>query len=291
MLMTPSVELNNGISLPMVGLGTSKLPLERMDSIVATAFSCGYRKFDTAWLYKNEVALGKAFRTNNLKREDLFITSKLHDKDLKPVSFFEKIHLSKRTVRKSFEDTCKRLQTDYLDLYLLHWPFENYIELWDEMVKLYNQGRVRAIGVCSFLQPHLQNLQRSSSVIPAVNQFEINPYNTQKDLIAFCQQLGIHVEAYATFGTTKKNDVASQEMLQHIVLQSIAEKYGKTVSQVILRWSVQQGISVIPRSSSIQHQKENIDIFDFTLSDEDMDAINQLNQNRYSRGNPHKTLK
>lgn len=280
--------LNNGVKMPMVGLGTHKIPNNQIENVIALSYELGYRKFDTAWLYQNEKFIGNAIKNNNIPRDQIFLTSKLHIDNL----YFKGYHsrgfnIRISSVKKAFENSCKKLRTDYLDLYLIHWPFYKYEKLWEEVLKLYEDRRVKAIGVSSFLPKHMDNLIQNTSVLPAVNQFEINPRNTQISEVAYNQSLGIHVEAYASFGTTKVNESASIDIIGNKDIQTIADIYGKTPSQIILRWSVQKGISVIPRSKSRNHLMENLDIFDFKLSSEDMNVIDGLNENRYSRGNPH----
>lgn len=280
--------LNNGVKMPMVGLGTHKLPNEQLNNIIPLAYELGYRKFDTAWLYENEQCIGNALKTNNIPREQIFLTSKLHNDNLYLGGYHRRIpNLRIRSVRKAFENSCKKLGTDYLDLYLIHWPFDGFEKMWEDVVKLYEDRRIRAIGVSSFLPKHLDDLLSKTSVIPAVNQFEINPRNSQTKEILYNQNKGIHVEAYASFGTTKANETASTDILGNESILAISESHGKTPSQIILRWTTQKGISVIPRSKSRNHLMENLNIFDFELSPEEMKSIDALNQNQYSRGNPH----
>lgn len=280
--------LNNGVKMPMVGLGTHKLPNEQLNNIIPLAYELGYRKFDTAWLYENEQYIGNALKTNNIPREQIFLTSKLHNDNLYLGGYHRRIpNLRIRSVRKAFENSCKKLGTDYLDLYLIHWPFDGFEKMWEDVVKLYEDRRIRAIGVSSFLPKHLDDLLSKTSVIPAVNQFEINPRNSQTKEILYNQNKGIHVEAYASFGTTKANETASTDILGNESILAISESHGKTPSQIILRWTTQKGISVIPRSKSRNHLMENLNIFDFELSPEEMKSIDALNQNQYSRGNPH----
>lgn len=280
--------LNNGTNIPMVGLGTHMIPNNQMTKVIATAYEVGYRKIDTAWLYGNEEFIGKALKENDIPREELFITSKLHINNL----YFRGYHsrfpnFRIRSVRRAFEGSCKRLGTDYLDLYLIHWPFRGYEKMWDELVKLHEEGRIRAIGVSSFLPKHLESLQQHSGIIPAVNQFELNPINSQVEDTEYNQNKGIHVEAYASFGTSRANETASNAILGNEIILEIAANHQKTPSQIVLRWTVQRGVSVIPRSRSREHLAENLDIFDFELSEEEMSAVYAINQNKYSRGNPH----
>ncbi len=282
--------LNNGVTMPMVGLGTHGIPNDKLYDVMPLAFELGYRKFDTAWQYYNEEYIGDAIARNQIKREALFLTSKLHIDNLyihryhKTLSF---LNIPVRSVRRAFEASCRRLKTDYLDLYLVHWPFMGYQKMWDEIVSLYEEGRIRAIGVSSFLPEHIDNLLKTTGVIPSVNQYEVNPFNAQFNETDYNKRKGICVEAYASFGTTVTNEKASVDMLGNETILSISENHKKTPSQIILRWTVQRGISVIPRSKSRMHLSENLDIFDFVLSDEEMAAIAALNRNQYSRGNPH----
>lgn len=284
------VILNNGVKMPMVGLGTHKIPNEQLKNVIPLAYELGYRKFDTAWLYQNENIIGCALKDNNIAREDIFLTSKLHVDNLYLGGYHRRIpNLRIRSIKSAFEGSLKRLKTDYIDLYLIHWPFDGYEWMWEELVQLYESKRVRAIGVSSFLPQHLDALLSRTAIIPMVNQFEINPRNTQTSEISYNQSRGIHVEAYASFGTTKANETASIDIMGNDCIQTIANKYGRTSSQIILRWTIQKDISVIPRSKSRGHLMENLDIFNFQLSAKEMEMIDGLNLNRYSRGNPHFT--
>lgn len=282
------VSLNNGVKMPLVGLGTHQIPNDQIDRIIKTAYDVGYRKFDTAWLYQNEEVIGNALINNSIPREEVFLTSKLHIDNLYLGGYHRRLpNFPITSIRRAFENSCKRLHTDYLDLYLIHWPFPGYEKMWEEVVKIYETGAIRAIGVSSFLPRHLDVLSSRFDIVPAVNQFEVNPMNAQFIETEFNQSKGIHVEAYASFGTSKTRETASTDLLGNEVIVSIARNHEKTSSQVILRWTIQRGISVIPRSKSKSHLEENIDIFGFDLSADEMSAINALNQNKYSRGNPH----
>lgn len=274
--------------MPMVGLGSHMIPNDQMSKVICAAYEVGYRKIDTAWLYGNEEFIGKALKEIGIPREEMFITSKLNINNLYWHGYHQKLpNIRIRSVRRAFEESCKRLGTDYLDLYLLHWPSPGYEKQWEDVTKLYDEGRIRAIGVSSFLPKHLERLFSNSSVVPAVNQFELNPINSQVNETHFNQSKGIQVEAYASFGTTKAKETASSEILGHQNILSIAEAHKKTPSQIVLRWTIQRGVTVIPRSKSREHLAENLNIFDFNLTEEEMAAIYAMNQNRYSRGNPH----
>lgn len=274
--------------MPMVGLGSHMIPNDQITKVICAAYEVGYRKIDTAWLYGNEEFIGKALKENDILREEMFITSKLNINNLYWRGYHQRLpNIRIRSVRRAFEESCKRLGTDYLDLYLLHWPSPGYEKQWEDVTKLYNEGRIRAIGVSSFLPKHLERLFSISSIVPAVNQFELNPINSQVDETSFNQSKGIQVEAYASFGTTKARETASSDILGHQTILSIAETHKKAPSQIVLRWTVQRGVTVIPRSKSREHLAENLNIFDFNLTEEEMAAIYAMNQNRYSRGNPH----
>lgn len=283
------VKLNNGEVMPMVGLGTHKIPNEQMNDVIPLAYELGYRKFDTAWLYQNEEVIGRAIKNNNIPRDQLFITSKLHIDNLYYHRYrYNKFNIRVKSVKKAVIESCIRLGFDYLDLYLVHWPFPGFIKMYEDVLKLQEKGIIKAVGVSSFLPTHLEQLEKASLPIPAVNQFEINPLNSQIEETLYNQNKGIHVEAYASFGTTRATESASNDILGNEDIIKIGEAHGKTPSQVVLRWTVQRGISVIPRSKSRKHLADNLDIFDFSLSDEEMERINALNQNRYSRSDPHK---
>lgn len=283
------VKLNNGEDMPMVGLGTHKIPNEQMNDVIPLAYELGYRKLDTAWLYQNEEVIGKVIKNNNIPRDQLFITSKLHIDNLYYHRYrYNKFNIRVKSVKKAVTESCKRLGTDYLDLYLVHWPFPGFIRMYEDVLKLQEKGIIKAIGVSSFLPIHLEQLENASLPTPAVNQYEVNPFNSQIEETLYNQSKRIHVEAYASFGTTRATESASNDILGNEDIIKIGEAHGKTPSQVVLRWTVQRGISVIPRSKSRKHLADNLDIFDFSLSDDEMERINALNQNRYCRSDPHK---
>lgn len=279
--------LKNGVEIPMVGLGTHGIPNDQLPHVIDMAYSIGYRKFDTAWLYQNEAIIGDAIKKYDIPRHNLFLTTKLHIDDLYFKGYHRRIpNLRIKSVAKAFEQSCRRLGTDYIDLYLIHWPFPHYEMMWDEVVKLYKAGRIRAIGVCSFLPSHIEDLMKYSDFLPQVNQYEMTPINTLEPQTDSHQKRGIHTEAYSLFGTTKTNENASSSIIANETVQKIAIAHGKTPTQVILRWAIQRGFSVIPRSKSEIHLKENLDVFDVNLTREEMDLISAMNQNKYNRGNP-----
>ena len=178
--------LNNGLQMPAIGFGTAALPVVSISEIIQSAYSNGYRMFDTAWHYYNEKELGVAIKRLNIHRNEIFITNKLHADNLYLGSPFRRFNIPVRSIKRAFENTLSNLQMDYLDLYLIHWPFPNYEHMWEEVSKIYEKGLVKAIGVCSFEPEHLERLKQISGITPAVNQFEISPLNTQKQLIKYC---------------------------------------------------------------------------------------------------------
>lgn len=280
--------LYNGVDLPLVGLGTHGIDNDKLGDCIGLAYSLGYRKFDTAWLYGNEKIIGDAIKKYAIPRSEIFLTSKLHINNLYFNGYHNNIpNLKVRSVKRAFEASCKRLGTDYLDLYLIHWPFPYKEKMWEELEKLYSKGRIRAIGVSSFLPSHIEELMLHTDLLPHVNQYEVTPINTLVKQTLELQSKGIHTEAYSLFGTTKTNENASVSILGSEIISDIALTHGKSPSQIILRWAIQRGFSVIPRSKSIIHLKENLDIFDFSLTNEEMESINKMNRDIYSRGNPN----
>ena len=289
------VTLNNGVKMPMVGLGTFNIPLEKMVDVVGNAYKLGYRQFDTAWKYRNEGNIARALKVNGIKRENVFITTKVDVDAL----YYWGYHYGKRgifnvrsfkSIRKAIEESFEHLGTDYIDLFLVHWPYPIYRKMYKELESFYREGRIRAIGVCSCLPPHLEALKEVSDIVPAVNQFEISPLNTQKKLIKYCQERGIAVEAMSTFSHFRSS-VPRQEIFGNDILQSIAEKYQKSVSQIVLRWLVQQGIIVIPKTCNMTHLQENISLFDFELTVEEMSRIDSLDGGKFLNYNPYNALK
>ena len=281
--------LNNGVKMPAIGFGTAALPVDDIDGIIRSAYEAGYRMFDTAWHYYNEGKIGNALAGLNISRDEIFITNKLHADNLYLGRPFRRFQIPVRSIRRAFENTLSKLRTDYLDLYLIHWPFQNYEHLWEEIVKLQEKGRIKAIGVCSFEPEHLERLKQVSGIVPAVDQFEISPLNTRKPLIEYCKKNGIQVEAFSAFGVGRNKNVVP-DIMSDATLAGIAKAHGKTIAQIILRWLVQQDIIVIPRSKNPVRQKENISVFDFELTDEEMGVIDGMNMNHFVYGNPRTTL-
>lgn len=272
--------------LPLLGLGTYLMHGKILNETIRSAYALGYRCFDTAWLYRNEKDLGKVISELQIDRRTLFITSKI---DWKQFCFvFPRFNIWSTKKRKSIQrcvfDTLHRLNMDYVDLYLIHWPNPHYyIEIWKTLLNIKGE-QIHSLGVANFLQPHIERLYAETGVYPDVNQIELHPLNTQKELIAYCKKHNIVVQAHTPLAQ------GSRELFENEVLLSLSHKYEKTVSQIVLRWIVQQGIAVCPKSVHYNRLKENIEIFDFYLSDADMLLIDSLNKNKYFHNDPHKTL-
>jgi diketogulonate reductase-like aldo/keto reductase len=283
--------LVNGVQVPLVGLGTYKISNEEMPSVLQKAFDCGYRKIDTARYYKNEEVIGRAISEIGIPRNELFITTKMDVEYLyKSISFFgrrKKLPIRRQSLRSALFQQLERLRTDYVDMYMLHAAIPRYYKYWGESVKkLYKEGYVKSIGVCSFSIRDFELYDAELHDLPMINQIEVSPYNTNKEIISYCKGKNVQVEAFATFGTTKKNPVAAADLLENEIINNISKRHGKTPSQVILRWVLEQGISVIPKAKSEKHLFENINVFDFELSADEMRLIDTLNENvkrRYFR--------
>ena len=254
------VRLNNGVMMPAVGFGVYQIPVDETEKIVNKALEVGYRMFDTASAYFNEEQVGKAIASSAIKREELFITTKLWVQDYE----YE-------DALKAFDLSLHKLGLDYIDLYLLHKPYGNYYAAWRALEKLYKEGLIRAIGITSFSNERLLDLCLHNEVKPALNQIETNPFFQQHSANAFLKSEGIQHEAWAPFAEGK-NDIFNNE-----VLKLIAENHHKSVGSVILRWLNQRNIVVIPKTVRKERMIENFNIFDFTLSDDEMQAIAALN--------------
>jgi len=255
-----TVKLNNGVEIPILGFGVFQIndPAECERSVV-DAIQTGYNHIDTAASYQNEEAVGRGIKQSGVAREELFITTKL----------WIQSNGYEGTI-KAFENSLKRLQLDYIDLYLIHQPFGDVYGEWRAMEELYQQGKARAIGVSNFPPDRIMDLMIHNKIAPAVNQIEVNPFQQQIDTQTFLQDNGIQVEAWAPFAEGKNN------IFQNELLLSIAAKHKKSVAQVILRWIVQRGIITLAKSTRKERMIENISVFDFELSAEDMAAITTL---------------
>lgn len=260
-------QLYNGVQIPCVGFGTWQTPNgETAISAVKEAIALGYRHIDTAAGYGNEESVGLAVKESNIERKDLFITSKLHNSD----------HGYEATL-KAFEQTMNKLDMDYLDLYLIHWPNpvkfrdcwkEANAGTWKAFEELYEAGRIRSIGVSNFMPHHMDALLETAKVVPMVNQIRLCPGETQEKTVEYCKARGILLEAYSPLGTGRVFEVPE--------MKALSEKYGKTIAQICLRWSLQMGWLPLPKSVTASRMKENADIFDFELSGADMEAIANL---------------
>ena len=255
--------MNNGVMMPAIGYGVFQIPQSETERCVTDALELGYRMIDTAASYFNEEQVGFAIRRSGLKREELFVTTKLWVQDYEYDDAL-----------RAFDRSMKLLGLDYLDLYLLHKPYGNYYASWRAAERLYKEGRIRAIGVTSFSDERLQDLFLHNEVKPAVNQIETNPFFQQQASNAFLRGEGIQHEAWAPFAEGKDG------LFAHPVLQSIAARHGKTVGQVVLRWLNQRGIVVIPKSTRRERMAENLDICGFTLTDADMAAIAAMDRGK-----------
>lgn len=280
--------LINGVQVPLVGLGTYKIPNDEIPSVLQRAFEYGYRKIDTARYYKNEEVIGKAISEIEIPRTELFITTKMDVEFLyKSIEFLghkKKLPIRRQSLRSALFQQLERLHTDYVDMYLLHTAIPKYYKYWGkEVKKLYEEGYVKSIGVCTFSLHDFELYEAELKDLPMVNKIEISPFNTNKEIISYCKGRGVHLEAFATFGTTKKNPVAATELLENEIITDIAKKHGKTPSQVILRWVLEQGISVVPKARGEKHLFENINVFDFELSTDEMQLIDTLDKHVYHR--------
>ena len=252
--------LNNGVEMPILGFGVFQVTdAEVCERSVYEAVQAGYRLIDTAASYLNEEAVGRAIKSGGVPRDDLFVTTKLWIQDA-----------GYESTKKAFEKSLKRLQLDYLDLYLIHQPYGDVYGSWRAMEELYREGRIRAIGVSNFQSDRIMDLIVHNEVVPAVNQIETHPFNQQIETQKLLQENNVQIESWGPFAEGKNN------IFQNELLLSIAGKYRKTVAQVILRWLTQRGVVVIPKSVRKERIVENFNIFDFELSSEDMDAIKAL---------------
>lgn len=260
------VKLNNGVEMPILGFGVFQVTdLAECERSVVDAIETGYRLIDTAQSYMNEAAVGKAIKRSNVAREDLFITTKLWIQS----NGYE-------GAKKAFENSLKKLQLDYLDLYLIHQPFGDVYGEWRAMEELYKEGKVRAIGVSNFQPDRLIDLIIHNEIVPAVNQVETHPFHQQHDAHQFMIDNNVQIESWGPFAEGK-NDIFRNELLT-----AIGEKYNKSIAQIILRWLIQRGVIAIPKSIRKERMAENLNIFDFDLSAEEMEKIKQLDTNASS---------
>lgn len=254
------VTLNNGVDMPILGFGVYQITdPTQCEQAVSDALAVGYRHIDTAAAYLNEEAVGRALRASGLPRDELFITTKLWIQDA-----------GYESAKTAFQRSLDRLGLDYLDLYLIHQPFNDYYGAWRAMQELYGQGRVRAIGVCNFMPDRLVDLMAHNEVAPAVNQVETNPFCQRVDDQKLMAEKGVHMESWGPFAEGRNNLFANE------TLQAVAARHGRSVAQVVLRWLIQRGVMCIPKSVHRDRIEQNFQVFDFTLDDADMAAIAAL---------------
>lgn len=260
----PVITMNNGIDIPVLGFGVWQMEnLQECEDAVVKAINTGYRMIDTASIYMNETAVGAAIKNSGVDREDLFITSKLWVQD----HGYDK-------AKSAFQRTLDRLQLDYLDMYLLHWPFGNFLGAWKALEELYHEGKIKAIGVCNFTVEKLEELKENSTVIPVVNQIELHPLFQQNELQVYNRENKIVTQPWSPLGN------GNADLLNNSDLKTIADNYGKTVAQVILRWHLQEGFCVIPKSVTPSRIEENFNVFDFELSEDEMNVVRSLNTDK-----------
>ncbi|MEN3583387.1 MULTISPECIES: aldo/keto reductase [unclassified Streptomyces] len=261
----PPITLNNGVEMPQLGLGVWQVPDDEAERTISAALEAGYRSVDTASFYENEAGTGKALAASGIPREDLFVTTKLWNSDQ-----------GHDAALRAFDRSLTKLGLDYVDLYLIHWPMparDQYVETYRALESLNADGRIRAIGVSNFLPAHLERLIAETSIVPAVNQIELHPHLQQHASREFHARHGIATEAWSPLGQ-------GRGLLEVPALVAIAQKHERTPAQVVLRWHVQTGNVVIPKSATPSRIRENIDVFDFALDDEDITAIGALNEDR-----------
>ena len=255
-----TVTLNNGVKMPMLGLGTFQAEKgEAARSAVLWALEAGYRHIDTAAAYGNEQDVGQAIRESGIPRSEIFLTTKLWNNE-------------QADALRAFDDGLKRLGLDYVDLYLVHWPLKDTRRAaWQAMVKIYESGRARAVGVSNYTPAHLQEAQSISSLVPAVNQFEISPFLTRPLVVDYCVQHNIQVESYSPLARGKK--------WGDPVIAGLAERHGKSAAQIMIRWALEKGYVVIPKSTRRERIIENASVFDFALTPQEIQQLDLLNQN------------
>ena len=269
----PDVSLNDGRSIPQLGFGVFQIDPAETAQAVRTALEIGYRHIDTAEMYGNEAEVGEGIRTSGLDRDDVFVTSKLNNGFHEPDA-----------ARRAFDETLTKLGTDHVDLFLIHWPLPtryggDFVSTWKVLEEFYRDGRARSIGVSNFTPHHLRRLARESDVIPAVNQVEVHPFFTNDEVRAYGAEHGIATEAWSP--------IAQGGVLDDPTIKTIADRVGKSTAQVTLRWHVQLGHIVFPKSVTPERIKANYEIFDFDLTDEDLSLISALDQGEKGRTGPN----
>ena len=274
MTAVPQIALNNGQSIPQLGFGVFQIEPKDTVEAVSTAFQVGYRHIDTAEMYGNEKEVGEAVAKSGLDRAEVFVTSKLANDAHRPDD-----------ARRAFGASLEALGFDYLDLFLIHWPLPtkydgDFVSTWQTLEEFYREGRARSIGVSNFQPHHLRRLHEATEITPAVDQIEVHPFLTQDDVRSFCAEHQIAVEGWSPIG--------QGAVLDDPAIGSIAEQVGKTPAQVVLRWHIQRGDIIFPKSVTPSRIKENFEIFDFELSDGDVAEISALNKNQRNGADPDK---
>ena len=272
-MAVPDLTLNDGTTIPQLGFGVFQVPPEETADTTGKAFEVGYRHIDTAEMYKNERGVGEAFRNSGLGRSEVYITSKLNNGFHRPDD-----------ARRAFDGTLEALGMDYVDLFLIHWPLPtlydgDYVSTWQTLIEFKREGRARSVGVSNFQVAHLERLAAETDLVPAVNQIEVHPYFTNEAVRAYGQAHGILTEAWSP--------IAQGGVLEDPVITEVAERLGKTTAQVTLRWHVQRGDIIFPKSSTPSRMKENFEIFDFELSEGEMAHITALDKGEEGRTGPN----
>jgi 2,5-diketo-D-gluconate reductase A len=268
----PEVMLNNGQLIPQLGFGVFLIPPAQTEAAVTHALHAGYRHIDTAEMYRNEAEVGQAISKSGLSRGEVFVTTKLNNGAHEPDD-----------ARRAFDGSLKALGTDYVDLFLIHWPLPtryggDFVSTWRTLEEFYSDGRARSIGVSNFQPHHLRRIHTDGEITPAVDQVEVNPYLTQDEVRQFCAEHQIAVEAWSPLGRGS--------VLGDPTIDDIARRYGKTPAQVVLRWHIERGDVIFPKSVSAARIRENIEIFDFELAPDDVEAISALNRNQRTGPDP-----
>ena len=274
MTAIPEIMLNNGQRIPQLGFGVFLIPPAQTEAAVTHALQAGYRHIDTAQMYRNEAEVGQAISKSGLSRGEVFVTTKLNNGEHRPDD-----------ARRAFDSSLKALGTDYVDLFLIHWPLPtrydgDFVSTWRTLEEFYADGRARSVGVSNFQPHHLRRIHTEGEITPAVDQIEVNPYLTQDEVRQFCAEHQIAVEAWSPLGRGN--------VLGDPTIDDIARRYGKTPAQVVLRWHIERGDIVFPKSVTQARVRENIDIFDFELAGEDVEAISALNRNQRTGPDPDK---